>query len=111
MNLSIFENIDQYPSTVCQDYKSCIAIKRLSSALSYYSTLNIQNNQHDQELFTKFVQEIYRHTLLIQDLYHFQKQHDNKLHEMRKYTKSVILIHVNIPHDTIEYQITMIPPI
>ena len=84
-DLSIFSNIDQYPSSDCHDYKSCIAIKRLSSALRYYATLNIQNNKHDQETFTNFVQEIYKHTLLIEDLYHFQKQHDHQLHEIMNY--------------------------
>ena len=84
-DLTIFDNVQKYPSTNCIDFKSCIAINRLLSALHHYSTLELNSNQNHQDIFTHFTKEIYKHPLLIQDFHHFQKQHDQQIHQIIKY--------------------------
>ena len=87
-DLSIFKDIQKLPKWDCKDYKSCIAIHRLLSALRYYSTLKLQSNKDHQEIFTSFINEIYKHPLLIQDFNHFQTRHSNhQLSDIIKYAK------------------------
>ena len=84
-DLSIFNDINKFPSSNCHDYKSCIAINRLLSALRYYQSLNLHSNQDHQNIFTNFVNEVYKHPLLIEDFHHVQKQHDQQLYDISNY--------------------------
>ena len=85
IDISIFDNMRQYPSSNCNDYKSCIAINRLLCALRYYQSLKLHSNQNDQEIFTNFTKQVYKHPLLIEDLHHFIKKHDKQLNNIIHY--------------------------
>ena len=40
-------------------------------------------------MFTNFSHQVYKNTLLIQDFYHFQKQHDQQLYHIAKYASDI----------------------
>ena len=81
-DLSIFSNLEQEPSSKCEDYKSCIAFRRLITALRYYESLKFENDKNNQIIFTSFAQEVYNHSSLIKDFHHFMKQHDEQLYDI-----------------------------
>ena len=81
VDLSIFNN-DQSLQSKCTDFKGCIAIRRLSSSLRYYSSLKLKTSTDDQNIFTNFITEVYKYSSLIQDFHHLQKQHNHQLHDV-----------------------------
>ena len=92
IDLNVFNNIEDQPSSKCEYFKSCIAFRRLIAALSYYQSLNVQLNEEHQNIYINFMNEIYQHSLVFQDLYHFMKVHGNKLHNIMEYTVNNNLI-------------------
>ena len=84
-DFSMFKIASQYGQESCKDFKTCMAIHRLLFSLRYYTSLGMQTNQDSQEIFISFAKEVYNLPLLIQDFYHFQKKHDEQLHEIMKY--------------------------
>ena len=77
---SVFEHDT---STRCDDgeYKECIAINRLLTALRYYEAMNAINKQ---ELFTHFVMDVYKHQIL-NDYHHLSKIHGDNIHDIHQY--------------------------
>eukprot|EP01084_Bolivina_argentea_P109283 195332_1 len=64
IDLSIFENENKDELNIkCTNTNlkenKCAAINRITAALNYYSTLNINDNIEHQNLFTEFVNDIY----------------------------------------------------
>mmetsp|Transcript_1526 Transcript_1526/g.1251 ORF Transcript_1526/g.1251 Transcript_1526/m.1251 type:complete len:102 (+) Transcript_1526:22-327(+) len=82
IDLSIFANTEQEPPEECTDFKLCIALQRLLCALRYYTSLNICTNNDHQNIFLNFTNEVYKHPLLVQDFYHFQKQHNQQIYQI-----------------------------
>eukprot|EP01084_Bolivina_argentea_P074168 134566_1 len=62
--------------------KKDIFIKRLSTALKYYSQLDIINNKKDKDLFMDFIQQKY--TKLIDDFTLLTKQNKEKLYSIQQ---------------------------
>lgn len=73
IGLSVF-NDEQSPQSNCTDFKACIAIRRLSCALRYYSSLKVKTSTDDENIFTNFINEVYKYSSLIQDFYHLQQR-------------------------------------
>ena len=88
-DISIFNNIQQFTPSQCKDFKSCMATHRLLSSLQYYTSLKSQNTRESWTVFTNFSHQVYKNTLLIQDFYHFQKQHDQQLYHIAKYASDI----------------------
>eukprot|EP01084_Bolivina_argentea_P158299 275762_1 len=67
------------PNNECNDnnYKQCMSTTRLLEALQYYSTLNITENHRDEEMFRKFMNNIYYE--VINDYIHFNNHHTHEL--------------------------------
>ena len=78
-DLTTFDEANPHEIPNCIDFKSCTAIQRLLSSLRYYSSFQLTSNKEHRDVFTKFMEEVYKHRILIQDLYHFQKEHDGQL--------------------------------
>ena len=77
IDLSVFNN-DQQPDKDCINFKTCIGVNRLLSALKYYSVLQVTNNRQKQDIFMHFINEIYTKQIL-EDYNHLHKSHDNEL--------------------------------
>ena len=86
IDLSVFNN-DQQPDEYCHDFKTCISIKRLLSALTYYSALKVVKTQSNQDIFIHFMKEIYTKQIL-DDYHHLNKSHDKDLENIMEYAKS-----------------------
>lgn len=100
IDLTVFHSIQLNTSKLrvyCHDFTSCIAIRRLVAALSYYQLLQVYSNKEDQYLFINFINEIYPFAWFMQDLYHFMKKHDDELYEiMYHYTDNGFIKHCDI---------------
>eukprot|EP00483_Globobulimina_turgida_P013013 UN13037 len=62
--------------------KSCVALRRIDSALRYYDKLDILNNKQDEELFEDFMNEIYGE--VINDIIHLNNHHCHELEEIHQ---------------------------
>lgn len=78
LDLSIFENMK---NSVCSE--DCVLVKRVLTALSYYSCLNTADNDNDRLIFCNFMDKIYRHRVY-DDAYHVSKCHQNKMNKILK---------------------------
>ena len=86
IDLSAFHNGSE-PDKNCKDFEKCISVKRLISALSYYSSLNVSKNKDDQNIFINFIKEIYS-VQILDDYQHLHKLHDDHLQDIVKWIKS-----------------------
>eukprot|EP01084_Bolivina_argentea_P007290 13696_1 len=82
-DLSIFKEELDVNNGQCDssDYLSCKSIRRLSSSLRYYSSLDITNNKLDQNIFIDFILGCYNETLL-DDFIHLSKKHQHQLEDI-----------------------------
>ena len=78
IDLTIFNHHSSPPIDINHDYQSCISIKRLLVSLKYYNQLKIENNSNNQEVFTNFMDEVYKHQVF-DDYYHLIKFHQSQL--------------------------------
>ena len=63
------------------------SIHRLLSSLKYYSSLNVpDNNKDNQNIFINFMGEVYKHQI-IDDFNYLQKRYDHQLENIIKYAK------------------------
>ena len=67
VDLSVFENIQQYPSKNCYDFKTCVAAQRVFASLRYYSSFKFQINPDHKDIFINFTKEVYQHPMLMQE--------------------------------------------
>ena len=74
MDLSIFKA--NYSNPICNSssFKTCPAIIRLLSALNYYSSLSVNTNSDDQQIFLHFMDQVYS-TQILDDYHHLTKHH------------------------------------
>ena len=84
IDLSVFDQHDS-PKDECQDYKSCICVRRILTLMKYYSLLQINSNKHHQNVFDNFIHEIYNTSQLIMDQYHLQKRHNHNIYQIMTY--------------------------
>ena len=77
IDLSVFHN-DELPSKFCRDSIFCISVKRLLSALAYYSSLNVTTDKAHQDVFMNFMAEVYALRIL-DDYQHLHQSHDSDL--------------------------------
>eukprot|EP01083_Nonionella_stella_P112894 332571_1 len=60
----------------CDDpIEGCIVLKRLVTALAYYSRLDVQNSEDGQQIFIAFIKDVYPH--ILEDYAHLVKNHTN----------------------------------
>eukprot|EP01084_Bolivina_argentea_P153803 268152_1 len=79
-DLSPFKNKDNTHAAECNtksSYTECSAMKRLLTALKYYSMLDIIDKVEDREFFRKFMNDIYYQVL--DDYIHFNNHHSHEL--------------------------------
>ena len=62
--------------------KSCLALKRLITALKYYSLLNVISNNNDKQIFLNFIKCIYKSFL--DDYNHLIRKHDKQLQQINQ---------------------------
>jgi len=84
IDLSVFHNPQQRPSSDCTDYKSCIAINRLLACLKNYKALKLESSINNENIFSNFMNTVYKHDLLIEDFYHLMKNHDKEIYYIMK---------------------------
>ena len=75
-NLKIFQ-YDKRTPLQSRDFKRCLSICRILSALSHYTSLNIQSNSDNLEDLTKFINEIYKEQML-NDYHHLMQCHQHQ---------------------------------
>ena len=62
----------------------CISLQRIITAHNYYISLNIQTNKNNEEIFIKFIQEIYGKSHILNDYEHLMKIHKHNIYEINK---------------------------
>ena len=87
IDLTVFNEIYTLNQN-CFNHKSCVAIYRLLISLRYYSSFNLNSNQDDQNLFINFINEVYKHHLLIQDFHHLQNLHGEHINDIMEYNQN-----------------------
>eukprot|EP01084_Bolivina_argentea_P291447 500911_1 len=85
-NFSIFKERHRIYDGECLVIKDCISIKRLSTALKYYSLLDIISNSKNQKLFADFTKKVY--TQLLDDYVHLVNHHADDLNHINKMLKN-----------------------
>ena len=83
-DLSIFNHIKK-PKEKCVDFRSCPCVHRLIMSLQYYSSLNVQGNKHEYDIFCNFSQEVYKITSVINDFHHLQEKHGKQIHGIMEF--------------------------
>ena len=85
-DLNIFRNkvdLDQCQSNNIKQFEECDSLNRLFCALKYYTTLDVAENQNDQNIFMQFMKEIYH--VFIDDYTHLVTCHDHGIESIHKY--------------------------
>lgn len=82
IDLSILEDNMEEPSQDCDDIKTCPAVNRLLSALRYYSSLKIDENENHRDIFINFMNEVYTPSMIIDDSYHLRRIHSQSTQEL-----------------------------
>ena len=82
LDLSVYENMK---NSSCS--KDCILVRRVLTALAYYSHLNTADNDNARLIFCNFMDEIYKHRVY-DDAYHVSKCHQNKTYAVMKLATS-----------------------
>ena len=87
IDLSVFNKDDkkesnQQQQAICHDLKSCECMKRVLTALRYYSMLKVHSNKDDQTKFNDFVNTIYLPSDLIMDFFHFKNIHNQQIQQI-----------------------------
>lgn len=78
LNLAIFNHHTTPSNNINHDYNSCVAIQRLLVSLKYYNQLKIENDRNDQDIFSNFMDEVYKHEMF-DDYYHLIQFHQSQL--------------------------------
>ena len=85
IHLSVFNGDSEKQQSRCDTFESCNAINRLITSLCYYQSLDLTSNNCHQNKLIHFMNEIYTHSMIIQDIHHFMKQHAGDLHDIMTY--------------------------
>ena len=88
-DLSIFDgNTNKVCDKMCKINDSfddiCSELKRFITAHDYYVSLDVHSNYQDQQMFIKFINEIYRKERILNDYEHLLKQHKDNIYEINK---------------------------
>ena len=78
LDLTVFENTNITLPYTDHMIKGCIYTKRLLTALSYYSHLNVEANTNNQLIFIEFMDKIYNHQIF-DDFHHLTQDHQSEL--------------------------------
>ena len=62
----------------CSEHRDCKFVRRLLTALSYYTHLITTNSTNDKLIFNNFMDSIYKHKVY-DDFYHVTKKHQNEI--------------------------------
>ena len=79
---SLFQKSSTPMKSCSATHDNCIVIKRILSALSYYSHLDV-NNINDRSIFIDFMDTIYKHQVY-DDKFHFTKFHQDDIESVAK---------------------------
>ena len=79
LDMTIF-NIEE-ESQCCDGFQTCGSIKRLLSSLKYYTLLQPHHHKENQDIFTKFMNDIYKERVL-DDFYHLTKSHEGEIQQI-----------------------------
>ena len=83
IDLSVFNTDHQQQTADCNnDFKSCECIRRVLTALRYYSILNLHSNKDDQNIFSNFINTVYSASSLIMDFFHFKNIHNDEIQQI-----------------------------
>lgn len=95
LNLSLFKG-DQHSRGICNDFKSCVSVNRLLTALNHYSALKVATNTEDQRVFITFIKEVYG-IIILDDYHHLSKLHHHELEHIMEYaTESESIGHCDL---------------
>ena len=86
IDLSLFNNLDINCNGMCSlndNFEDlCVSLKRIISAQNYYQALDTNNNQFDQNVFLKFVNQDYCH--ILNDYQHLLHIYNNNIWEINQ---------------------------
>eukprot|EP01084_Bolivina_argentea_P145171 254514_1 len=82
-DLTIFKDNDteQITSDPCT-METCLKTQRLITGLKFYTMLDVENNEADQNKFDKFMRETYKE--ILNDYMHFTDSHNDDLERINK---------------------------
>eukprot|EP01083_Nonionella_stella_P268057 905875_1 len=79
------QDIDKNSACDCngEDIEHCGSFERLSTGLKRYSLLDMENNKHDEEIFTHFINDIYTLKEMHNDYTHIIRKHQHQIQDIK----------------------------
>ncbi len=68
---------DECKEDIDNVFEKCLCVKRICMALKYYSLLNIIKNKKHQNVFNKFINDIYPN--ILEDKTHLMQKHSHQI--------------------------------
>ena len=62
----------------------CLPLQRIISCQQWYKSLDVQNNNNNAEILTRFIMEIYCNDVMINDYEHLMANHKNNIYQINQ---------------------------